>query len=97
KIRTSIRILTRKEISLADYKQLIKELKIIQIRTRLIYENSSGFKSGTYFWLDFQYSRYINLFGNGFLNNKQWKNGINDGRSKLIVKSKIIEIKTEPF
>ena len=97
KIRTSIRILTRKEISLADYKQLIKELKIIQIRTRLIYENSSGFKSGTYFWLDFQYSRYINLFGNGFLNNKQWKNGINDGKSKLIVKSKIIEIKTEPF
>ena len=97
KIRTSIRILTRTEISLKDYNQLIRELKIIQLRTRLIYENSSGFKSGTYFWLDFQYSRYINLFGRGILNNKDWKNGMNEGKSKFVVKSKIIEIETEPF
>jgi hypothetical protein len=97
KINTSIRILTKKEISLVDYKQLIKELKMIQIRTRLIYENAAGFKAGTYFWLDFQYGRFINLFGKGLANNYQWKNGMNEGKSKLIIKSKIIEIETEPF
>ena len=97
KIRTSIRIITRKEISLADYKQLIRELKIIQLRTKLTYENSSGFKSGTYFWLDFQYSRYINLFGNSISNNNKWKDEMNDSKSKLNIKSKIIEIETEPF
>ncbi len=97
KITTSIRILTKKEISLVDFKQLIKELKMIQIRTRLIYENSAGFKSGTYFWLDFHYGRFINLFGKGLANNYQWKNGMNEGKSKLTIKSKIIEIETEPF
>lgn len=97
KIRSSIRILTKSEISLKDYKQLISELKMIQIKTRLIYENSSGFKSGTYFWLDFKYSRYINMFGKGISNNNQWKNGLNEGKSKLIIKSKIIEIEAEPF
>ena len=97
KITTSIRILTKKEISLTDYKQLIKELKMIQIRTRLIYENSSGFKSGTYFWLDFQYARFINLFGRGLTNNHKWTNGTDMGKSIIKIKSKIIEIETEPF
>jgi hypothetical protein len=97
KISTSIRILTKKEISLADYKHLIRELKMIQIRTRLIYENTSGFKSGTYFWLDFQYGRFVNIFGNGLANTHQWKNGSDVGKSKLTIKSKIIEIEAEPF
>ena len=48
-ISTSIRILTKEHISLDDFKQLIKELKMIQIRTRLIYENAAGYKLGTYF------------------------------------------------
>jgi hypothetical protein len=97
KITTSIRILTKKEISLGDYKQLIRELKLIQIRTRLIYENSSGFKSGTYFWLDFQYGRFVNIFGNGLANNYQWKNGADESKTKFTIKSKIIEIEAEPF
>lgn len=96
KISTSIRILTKKEISLKDYKQLIKELKMIHIRTKLIYENSSGFKTGTYFWLDFQYARFINFFGKGFSNNI-WKNGNGETNGKIKIKSKIIEIETEPF
>ena len=97
KINTKIRILTKKEISLSDYKQLIRELKMIQIRTRLIYENAAGFKSGTYFWLDFKFARFINLFGRDLANNRRWRNGMNEGKSKLKIKSKIIEIETEPF
>lgn len=97
KISSSIRILTKKEISLKDYKQLIKELKMIHIRTRLIYENSAGHKVGTYFWLDFQYARFINFFGKGLVNNNIWKNGQNEPNGKIIIKSKIIEIEAEPF
>ncbi|NJN25479.1 MAG: hypothetical protein HC819_05700 [Cyclobacteriaceae bacterium] len=97
KITTSIRVLTKQEISLTEYKLLIKELKMIQIRTRLIYENAAGFKSGTYFWLDFQYGRFVNIFGRSLANNYQWKNGMEEGKSKLTIKSKIIEIEAEPF
>ncbi len=97
KISTSIRIITRKELSLYEYKRLIKELKMIQIRTRLVYENSSGYKSGTYFWLDFQYARYINLFANRISKDNIWKNGMEEMKSKVKIRSKIIEIEAEPF
>jgi len=96
-IKTSIRILTKKEISLADYKQLIKELRMIHIRTKVIYENSSGHKVGTYFWLDFQYARFINFFGKGLINNNFLKNGQSEPNGKIKIKSKIIEIEAEPF
>lgn len=97
KITTSIRILTKKEISLSDYKQLIKELKMIHIRSRIIYENSAGFKTGTYFWLDFQYARFINLFDRGLTTSNHLKNGHDEPQSKIKIRSKIIEIETEPF
>lgn len=97
KINTSIRILTKKEISLKNYKQLIKELKMIHIRTKLIYENSAGHKVGTYFWLDFQYAKFINFFGKGLFNNNILKNGHSEPNGKIKIKSKIIEIEAEPF
>lgn len=96
KINTSIRILTKKEISLNDYKQLIKELKMIHIKTSLIYENSSGYKAGTYFHLDFQYARFINYFVKG-ATAKFGKNGDPKLTGKFKIKSKIIEIEAEPF
>ncbi|MCG8310200.1 MAG: hypothetical protein MI975_22570 [Cytophagales bacterium] len=97
KINTSIRILTKEEISLKDYKQLIKELRMIHIKTKVIYENSSGHKTGTYFWLDFQFARFINYFGKGLMNNAFLKNGKNETGGKFKIKSKIIEIESEPF
>lgn len=97
KIKTSIRILTKKEISLSDYKQLIKELKMIHIRTSVAYENSSGHKVGTYFWLDFQYARFINFFGKGLNSGNFLKNGQNEPNGTIKIKSKIIEIEAEPF
>ena len=97
KISTSIRILTKKEISLKNYRQLIKELRMIHIKTKLIYENSSGYKTGTYFWLDFQYARFINYFGKGLANRSFLKNGKGEYSSKFKIRSKIIEIESEPF
>ena len=97
KISTSIRILTKKEISLKNYKQLIKELRMIHIKTKLIYENAAGYKSGTYFWLDFQYARFVNYFGKGLTSKNFLKNGKGDTPSKFRIKSKIIEIESEPF
>ncbi len=97
KITTSIRILTKKRISLDDYKQLIKELRMIQIKTRIVYENSPGFKSKTLFWLDFQNSRFVNLFGRKYKENQIWNKGNQDLKTPIRIKSKIIEIETEPF
>lgn len=97
KITTSIRIITKKAISLTDYKQLIKELRMIQIKTRIVYENSAGFKSATLFWLDFQHARFINLFGRRHANTQSWKSDKQKTKTPIRVKSKIIEIDTEPF
>lgn len=97
KITTSIRILTKKEISLKNYKQLIKELRMIHIKTKVIYENSSGYQTGTYFWLDFKFARFINYFGTRLTSNNFPKNGKTDVDSKFKIKSKIIEIESEPF
>jgi len=97
KINTTIRIISKKEISLNDYKQLIKELKLIRLRTRVIYENSSGHTTSTYFWLDFQHARFINFFSKGLTNTNFLKNWHKESSGKIKVKSKIIEIETEPF
>jgi hypothetical protein len=97
KITTSIRIVTKKAISLNDYKQLVKELRMIQIKTRIVYENSSGFKSATLFWLDFQHTRFVNLFGKRQISTSSWRNSKQDSRTLVKVKSKIVEIDTEPY
>jgi hypothetical protein len=97
KIRTSLRILTKKRISLDDYKQLIKELRMIQIKTSLAYENSSGFKSKTLFWLDFQHSRFVNLFGRRNTEYQIWNKKKQESKGQVRIKSKIIDIETEPF
>ena len=96
-ITTSIRILTKKSVSLNDYKQLIKELRMIQIKTKVIYENSAGFTSNTLFWLDFQHTRFINFFGRKHTDNQIWKRTKSDAKTSIKIKSKIIEIETEPF
>ncbi len=97
KIVSSIRILTKKEISLSDFKLLVRELKMIQLRLKLSYSNAAGFKSSTYFWLDFKYARFINLFGRGLAGNQLLGNGHEELKSRIKIKSKIIEIETEPF
>jgi len=97
KITTSIRILTKKRISINDYKQLIKELRMIQIKTKIVYENSAGFKSNTLFWLDFQYARFVNLFGKKYSDTQSWKSSKPEAKTPIKIKSKIIEIETEPF
>ena len=97
KITTSVRILTKRDLPLKDFKQLVKELKMIQLRIKLNYDNSAGFKSGTFFWLDFKYARFINLFGRNLSEKELLSNGHDKLHHRLKIKSKIIEIETEPF
>lgn len=96
KLTTSIRILTKTAIPLSDYKQLITELKMIQIKTKVVYENSAGFRADTMFWLDFQYARFVNLFGKRSSPLQLW-NGSKFSSQKPKVKNKKVEIETEPF
>lgn len=97
RISTTIRILTKEEISLSEFKQLIRELKMIQLRLKLSYSNAAGYKTGTYFWLDFKYARFINLFSRSLTGNQLLGNGHEELKSRIKIKSKIIEIETEPF
>jgi hypothetical protein len=97
KISTSIRILTKTAIPLSDYKQLITELKMIQIKAKIVYENSAGFRADTLFCLDFQYAKFVNLFGKRAPGDQLWKKIKSNPRKPIKVKSKIIEIETEPL
>jgi hypothetical protein len=97
KISVSIRILTKRAIALKDYKQLIMEMRMIQIKTRIVYENSAGFLADTLFWFDFQHSRFVNLFGGQKRNYWVWKKAAPTLKKSVTVKDKRVEIETEPF
>jgi len=94
KITTSIRILTKKSIPISDYKKLIQELRMIQIKTRVLYENSAGYKSNTYFWLDFHYVRFINLFSTRPFDTQIWKNPKRTLGSPPKITNKIVDVDT---
>jgi hypothetical protein len=97
KISVSIRILTKKAIALKDYKQLITEMRMIQIKTRIVYENSAGHLADTLFWFDFQHSRFVNLFGSQQRKRRVWKKPAPESKRSVTVKDKRVEIETEPF
>jgi hypothetical protein len=96
-ISVSIRILTKRAVALKDYKQLITEMRMIQIKTRIVYENSAGFLSNTLFWFDFQHSRFVNLFNRQQRNYRVWKKATPTLKKSVSVKDKRVEIETEPF
>ena len=66
KSNTTIRILSKEEISLGEYQQLIRELKMVLVKIHLDYTNASGNRFGSYFWLDFKHARFINRFSRAF-------------------------------
>lgn len=95
KMTTSIRILTRKEVSLDDYKNLIKELRMIQIKARLLYDNSHGQIAKTYFWLDFRNVNFVNSFKSSSTVKLKRRNKGKQNRSEIKIRNKTFDLHTE--
>ncbi len=85
KIGLTIKILSKNSVPVKDYKQLITELRKIQLKVSILCENASGFRHSTRFWLDLQHSGFVNLFGRKYPTFTPWKN--KDFRQNPQVKS----------
>lgn len=97
RISVSIRILTKTAIALKDYKQLITEMRMIQIKSRIAYENSAGYKADTLFWFDFQNSRFVNLFNGQDRNYRVWKKAAQGQKEAFHAHGKRVEMETGSF
>lgn len=93
-ISTSIRIITRYPVLVSDYKNLIKELRMIQLKLQLSYSNSSGHSAGTLFWIDLESARFTNIFWKKNVGHNIWKRGIKNRKSKVHGRNKLLEIQS---
>ena len=94
-ISTSIKILTKREISIHDFKQLIQELRLLQLKARFEYGNTSGGISTTFFWIDLQHARFIHFFTRGLGINFPWINKEEKLPLRRLPNSRIIELESE--
>jgi hypothetical protein len=93
-ISTSIRIITKNPVLVSDYKNLIKELRMIQLKLQLFYINSSGHHAGTLFWIDLESARFTNIFWKKNVSHHLWKRGIKNRKSKAHGSKKRLEIQS---
>ncbi len=94
-VSTSVRIITRSEVSINDFKTLIQELRMVQLKARIIYENAGGGKSSTYFWLDFQFARFVHFFHRGLGVNFPWANRGDTMPRSTVSKNRVLEVESE--
>ncbi len=94
-ITTTINIITRKEVSIHDFKHLVQELRMVQLKLRLAYDNISGGTVFTYFWLDLQHARFIHFFHRGLGVNFPWANLDERLPGRRIPNSRILELESE--
>jgi hypothetical protein len=94
-ITTSIKIITRKDVSIHDFKHLVQELRMVQLKLRLGYDNIAGGTVFTYFWLDLQHARFIHFFHRGLGINFPWANPDERLPGRRIANSRLLELESE--
>jgi len=94
-ITTSIKIITRKEVAIHDFKLLVQELRMVQLKLRLAYDNIGGGTAFTYFWLDLQHARFIHFFHRGLGINFPWVNFDERLPGRRIPNSRVLELESE--
>jgi hypothetical protein len=94
-ISTSVKVITRNEVSINDFKTLIQELRMVQLKARIVYENAGGRRSSTYFWLDFQFARFIHFFQRGLGANFPWADKGDTMPGNIISKNRVLEVESE--
>lgn len=97
KMSMTIKILSKKPVPVADYKQLITELRRIRLKLNICCENSSGFGNSTLFWLDLQHTGIVNLSGLKQRTFKLFNNPKLKRNQTAITRSKGLEIEAGNF
>lgn len=94
-ITTTINIITRKEVFVNDFKHLIQELRMVQLKLRLAYDNIAGGTVFTYFWLDLQHARFFHFFLRGLGVNFPWASPDERLPGRRIPNTRLLELESE--